>query len=254
MTKPLTRTRLDAKQLAGLPTDEVLQRVVTAINERSDDTSQQLGRRLTVGANMLAVVKKLRVRIPATPWREIGSTGQPAFESSWVNFDTTHSSAAFRMDPDGVVHLKGLVKSGVVGNAVCTLPAGFRPPKKVSIATISNSAIGRLSVTNAGAVLAETGSNVWFSLDNAAFVASAPAAPDAFSGNGWPLTLETGLGVPVQGVTAWAAADETDSMAKGYGSFGVSWTPGTGDAVSIRRINGLTPERTYSVTLVFWGG
>lgn len=99
-------------------------------------------------------------------WHEIGTAGEPAFENSWVNFGAAEESAAYRRDGLGLVHIKGLVKSGTVGAVpVFTLPVGFLPAGDIHFATISNDAIGKLQIFNSGEVRANVGSNVWFSLN-----------------------------------------------------------------------------------------
>src|SRR6185503_20229213 len=51
-------------------------------------------------------------------WHYIGDLGEPPFENGWVNFDaTTHAAAlnphaSYRIDANGVVHVRGSVKSG----------------------------------------------------------------------------------------------------------------------------------------------
>lgn len=101
-------------------------------------------------------------------WIEVGSGGPaPAFQNSWVNFDSVNwDTAGFRKDSFGMVHIKGMVKSGTISATlpVFTLPLGYRPPKAVLFATASNNAFGRITVLANGNVLAEVGSNVWFNL------------------------------------------------------------------------------------------
>ena len=62
-----------------------------------------------------------------TAWHEIGDGGEPAFQNSWVNFTAGYSTAAFRKDSLGYVHLKGSVKSGTLDTICFTLPTGYRP-------------------------------------------------------------------------------------------------------------------------------
>jgi hypothetical protein len=61
-----------------------------------------------------------------TGWHEVGAGGEPAFQNSWVNVGGSYQTVAFRK-VGGIVHLKGSAKSGNSGNAVYTLPVGFRP-------------------------------------------------------------------------------------------------------------------------------
>lgn len=92
-------------------------------------------------------------------FRKVGGAGQPAFANSWVNYGSGWREAGFWKDPLGVIHLRGLIKSGTVGNAAFTLPPGFRPTLAETYAVISNGAVGRLSVYTDGTVIPETPSN-----------------------------------------------------------------------------------------------
>ena len=67
------------------------------------------------------------IYVPDTDWHEVGGTGEPSFENSWVNYSVAWSTAGFRIDAEGWVHLKGLVKSGTNGATIFTLPEGYRP-------------------------------------------------------------------------------------------------------------------------------
>lgn len=107
-------------------------------------------------------------------WHEVGVTGEPAFENSWVNFDTTRK-ARFYKDPLDVVHLSGFVKSGAVGAAIFTLPSGYYPSyvdatfQDVRIPVVSNGTFGDLLVKYDGKVVLQSGSNLWVSLDGISF-------------------------------------------------------------------------------------
>ena len=96
----------------------------------------------------------------------------PAFENGWGNFGGIHATAGYWKDPHGVVHLRGLVKDGVIGAAICTLPAGYRPIAYEIFGVISNGALGRLDVNTSGAVQATAGSNVYLSLAGITFRAA----------------------------------------------------------------------------------
>jgi hypothetical protein len=75
---------------------------------------------------------------PPEAWHEVGSTGEPPFQNSWVNLDSSGlATAAFYKDPFGVVRLKGIVSGGTVSTAVFTLPAGYRPPKTEDFPAVS---------------------------------------------------------------------------------------------------------------------
>lgn len=106
----------------------------------------------------------------AEGWRAVGASGQPAFEGAWVNEGSgTYQDAGFFADGEGVVHLRGVVKSGTLGAGAFTLPAGYRPAKYTEFAVVSNNAFGKLGIYAAGYVVPLTGATTHFSLDGVSF-------------------------------------------------------------------------------------
>lgn len=260
MSVSISKPKLRIDDLRGLSQDELAQRLVDALGTQQDSVKGALGGKLLVGENLCARVKRIQVNVPAVAWREVGATGNPAFENSWVNFNSALlDTAAFRINDEGRVDLKGTMKSGTLGTACFTLPSGYRPSNGKVYMTFSNSVSGYVAVGTTGAVTLGTGSvgsTVSFSIDGVFFYATSPAAPDAFTGVEWPLQVDSGLPVSVQGVTAWQAVDLSDSRKVMHGTPGVSWEPVAGrpGRLSIRGFSGLSPGRKYLVTLVFWGG
>lgn len=98
------------------------------------------------------------------PWHEVGSTGEPAFQNSWVNFGGADAVAAFYKDNWKRVHIKGLVKTGTAGT-IFTLPVGYRPSETLTFATASNNAYGEFTIASNGNLAYIVGSNVDFSLN-----------------------------------------------------------------------------------------
>jgi hypothetical protein len=105
--------------------------------------------------------KVLRVANGATlyPWIPFG------FQNSWVDFGGSAATCAYYKGPDQIVRLKGSAKSGTLGVAIATVPAGFLPSGTVNYAVPSNGALGVVSVTTGGSIVAASGSNVSFGLD-----------------------------------------------------------------------------------------
>lgn len=106
-----------------------------------------------------------------TGWHEVGSIGEPAFTNSWSNYDNIFSSAAFRIDGEGWVHLKGLVKNGTLSTSVFTLPGGYLPGKSVYFPIVSNNSPGFCRIGDDGTVIVDSyaGSNAFCSLDGIQF-------------------------------------------------------------------------------------
>jgi hypothetical protein len=119
---------------------------------------------------------------PSEPWHEIGTAGQPTFQSNWANLGGLFSTAAFYRDRAGVVHLKGVVDPGTYGGGetMFELPAGYRPAQTGIFAVntadsgVTGFVLGRVDVTahNAifpGLVVPFGGGNTYLSLDGISF-------------------------------------------------------------------------------------
>jgi len=98
----------------------------------------------------------------------------PTLLNGWVNFGSGYNSAGYWKDSFGVVHLRGLIKSGTAtaGTVIFTLPAGYRPPAiellQVQCYT-STYVIGRVDIQSGGNVVFQTGGNTFLSLDGLTF-------------------------------------------------------------------------------------
>jgi hypothetical protein len=93
-------------------------------------------------------------------------------QNGWLNYGNPHSVAGFRKDDNGVVHVRGLIKTGTTtsGTTIATLPDGFRPTgtrnKSVNSTNGSTGSPGRVSISSAGDI--KTGehlANTWLILD-----------------------------------------------------------------------------------------
>lgn len=106
---------------------------------------------------------------PLSNWVE-NWTAVSSFTNSWVNFGSGYNDAAYYKDPFGIVHLRGLVKSGTIGTGIFTLPSGYRPPNIQVHAIASNAAFGYIDISTAGVVRPLSPSNnAWVSLDGITF-------------------------------------------------------------------------------------
>ncbi len=103
--------------------------------------------------------------------RQDGWTGV-TFSHGWRNYDNTYNHAGFFRDRQGVVHLRGLVKSGQVGGdkAIFVLPNGYRPNRRHLFAVCTHpDKIGRVDILPDGRVIAYNVSSGWVSLDGLTF-------------------------------------------------------------------------------------
>ena len=117
----------------------------------------------------MAIKKVSQQVIKEDIWHEVGTAGEPAFANSWVNYSTAYNSCAFMKDALGFVHLKGLMKSGTVGLAAFTLPAGYRPIKGNIFASNGAGAYASVYVNTTGTVVPTVGNNGFIAIDGMTF-------------------------------------------------------------------------------------
>lgn len=121
-------------------------------------------------------------RYSAGIWYDTGASPAgtwqiPTLQNGWGNYSNGYQTARYMKDNTGTVFIEGLVNSGTINGStpIFTLPAGYRPANILIFSTITNpNAVGRLNINQGGSgfVCAETGSNVWFSV-NCSFKAAA---------------------------------------------------------------------------------
>lgn len=98
-------------------------------------------------------------------WHNVGSTGNAAWENSWVDYGLAGQPVGYWKDPLGWVHLRGMIKNGTLGVGAFTLPPGLRPPGQTVHFALSNNAVGRVDVHPEGTVMPMSpSSNLWISL------------------------------------------------------------------------------------------
>ena len=95
------------------------------------------------------------------------------FVNSWVNYDSGYNPGGYYRDNNGIVHLRGLIKSGT-NDSICTLPAGYRPGYRILTNGHTNyTGACRVDIKTDGLVTLEhsTYSNTWLCLDGIHFKA-----------------------------------------------------------------------------------
>lgn len=101
----------------------------------------------------------------------------PTLANGWMYYGSPYEPPGYYMDVSGIVHLRGLIKSGTVGYATPAfiLPSGFVPAYTTIRAQPSNDAFGEVRVLSAtdgagspGAVVVAVGSS-WVSLSGISF-------------------------------------------------------------------------------------
>lgn len=117
--------------------------------------------------------KSDHVHAPPASESWIAVSGGVGFANSWTNFGSGYNDAAYYKDPLGVVHLRGLIKSGTVGSTAFTLPSGYRPPATSAFPVASNAAFGYLEIGSSGVVIPRSPSNnAWVTLEGITFRAA----------------------------------------------------------------------------------
>ena len=98
----------------------------------------------------------------------------PTLLNGWTNFGGRFTTAGYRKDGHGVVHLKGLLRPGT-GNIVLTLPEGYRPAQARTVAAggwVNNSPhLVGFELDSSGNVRRDStgSSDAWISLDGISF-------------------------------------------------------------------------------------
>lgn len=97
-----------------------------------------------------------------------------SLQSSWVVYSTTYNSPQYTKSSDGIVTVRGLIKSGATANGtiIANLPIGYRPDKKLILSSNANSHHARVDVSPNGNITIEGGGDAaWLSLDQITFLA-----------------------------------------------------------------------------------
>ncbi|MDF2881668.1 MAG: hypothetical protein K0R54_2225 [Clostridiaceae bacterium] len=133
---------------------------------------------LPAGGSVGQVLKKNSTDNYDASWGDAGSSAvenwiTPTFQNNWVNYDAvSFGTAGYFKDLSGVVHLRGMVKSGTLNTAIFTLPIGYRPAYVEINPTVANGSLGRVDVLPNGAVYLVTGSNAAVTLAGISFRAA----------------------------------------------------------------------------------
>lgn len=88
-----------------------------------------------------------------------------SYQNGWVDYGSGYYGVGYAKDSHGIVHLRGLMKSGSMSTTAFTLPNEFRPASHTIYGVTSNGAWGYVTIQNDGQVVINAGSNVWMSLD-----------------------------------------------------------------------------------------
>jgi hypothetical protein len=94
--------------------------------------------------------------------------------NNWVNYSTNFAQAGYYRDSDGIVFLRGLVKSGTstLNTNLFILPSGYRPSERLIFLVNNSDATGRVDVLPTGEVQIALGGNTFLSLSKINFRAN----------------------------------------------------------------------------------
>lgn len=112
----LTGVQVDASTLGTVPSAQTAKIAGSATTAGSADIARSLG--------------------PSEPWHVVGDPGEPKFLASWFSIGTSYGPVSFYKDQAGIVHLEGPAGggSGIGGEEIFKLPAGFRPANHTFLA------------------------------------------------------------------------------------------------------------------------
>lgn len=98
----------------------------------------------------------------------------PSLLNSWVNFNSGFEASVYYKDKEGVIHLKGVVKSGT-SRTILILPTGYRPINTrimtVPSAYSTGLVVGFIDIKNNGEIKYTPNSTIplWISLNGIPF-------------------------------------------------------------------------------------
>jgi len=133
-----------------IPSNWIL--VASNINDNASGAAVKMCTNVTVSAGTSYY--------PDTPW------SYPALTNGWVNYGSPYSLIRYKR-VSNILHIEGLCKDGTFSatSTLFTLPAGFRPYKKLICSGFSNgSTIARIDVAKNGKVTMVTGNNTYVSV------------------------------------------------------------------------------------------
>jgi hypothetical protein len=250
-----TKLRLDDYPEVTAELQPTLEQLFDTLNPFLKEASTSLSGALLLQDNIVSSTRTIVVRAPDRQWHEIDAEGEPEFENGWDNLDPdVYVSAAYRIDPDGRVHLRGIIEGGTdtATTVIFTLPVGYRPAQQESFAITSNSAFGDIYVSTGGAVTIAVANTAGLSLSGISFDAVDPAPPDAYVGAGWPVTLSRDFAGQIAAVWLVNAMDQATGVPNTAHLAQPAWTEDNRGNAVISRIEGLSPARTYQLTFILF--
>lgn len=253
MALPPKPIQLNAEDFQDAKDKAAFERLALLLNPSISSVNYALSKRLTVGDNLSAVYKMVTITAPG--WTAV------TYQNSWLDYDTTVFQAGrYRIKDDGEVVFTGLMKHVAnvpVDQVIFNVPENYRPEKMVIHTTSGNGDIfAQARVTTGGDVIMHAGpltGPTWIDLDGLRYPAYLPNGLPAFTGTGWPITINTGLANRATACLVAQAIDLGGANAMAPAG-GVDWRLDSQGNVVVRRVSGLQPGRKYQLTFLIFGG
>jgi hypothetical protein len=138
--------------------DEIVFKIKTSVDSNVLIRGIHFDRNLSIDGNV-----KINGTIVQEDWIPASLT------SGWVNYGDGYNPAGYFLDKNGVVHLRGLVKSGRIRESIFNLPPGYRPQNRELLTVTSADVACRCDILITGEVFPVSGSNSFYSLDGITF-------------------------------------------------------------------------------------
>ena len=108
-----------------------------------------------------------------TPAQDLGDSSwtAPTLLNSWVNYGGAWDTAGYRKDGQGVVYLKGLVKSGTTSANLFVLPSGYRPASQLLMHGRGTTGEFRIDIFPSGVVYFNSADAAFSSISGISFYA-----------------------------------------------------------------------------------
>ncbi len=226
---------------------EAQSRLVNDLNPFLASINQALGGGLGF-ENLRQAVREITVTMPA-------DATAPTLAGTWV----AQTTVGYVKDVNGIVRLSGVLTGGTYGTtAIFTLPSDFCPaefkPFPVAQSALSEPQ-GLLQIFATGEVVApvvtsvQSGTSTYLSLEGVSFQAADNSA--GLPGAPFPITVSRGALAQVRSALVIDCYDWTSGSPVGAPYPSISWQP-TAAGISLTRLVGLSPNRTYKLRLLLF--
>lgn len=104
-----------------------------------------------------------------------------SYQNSWVDWGSPYAPTAYMKDIFGIVHIQGHCKSGTSGQAIFTLPVGYRPEYEIVLPVPSlSTTFGEIRIQTDGDVVHISGNTGFIGLSNISFISSTSPLNDSW--------------------------------------------------------------------------